>query len=313
MTLSVSVVLPTHDRPESLQKAVQSILAQSRPALELIVVNDGADQIDPAIAEKAAAAGLRFTCLRQDFASSTASRNRGMSAARGDIVLLVDDDIVLPVDCLAHLTELYEADSEGLVAGIGGVYIEPRPMSIGRRIGEALAVLLGRTCWMPRVIAARYLALPPALRRKLVPARKLAAGALSLRRAVAARQRFQEAFGGYALSEDREFTFRVGRIHPLFLAPSLKVLHNRIPGGRPDMRRLGRIYVANSLYIARHSVDGGAGTCLLVGYDFAGTMLLYTIWGLGRLRRGNIEYAVGMAAELWAQGLNAVKRIICGS
>jgi len=48
MTLTISVILPTHDRPRYLRQAVESLLIQSRLSPELIIVSDGEQRIPPA-------------------------------------------------------------------------------------------------------------------------------------------------------------------------------------------------------------------------------------------------------------------------
>ena len=53
MTESISVILPTHDRPDSLRRAVRSVLAQSLLPVELIIVNDGDEEIPATRTEKA--------------------------------------------------------------------------------------------------------------------------------------------------------------------------------------------------------------------------------------------------------------------
>lgn len=135
---------------------------------------------------------------------------------------------------------------------------------------------------------------------------------MSIRRKWACRRRFAEALDGYACGEDREFSFRLGREAPIFRAPELKLIHRPGSGGRIDAYVKGRMYVANSLYIARNSVEGGAGTVVLIAYDFAGTILLYLLWSLwGKNARVRLAFALGMMAELLRQATAAMGRLLC--
>ena len=45
MTLTTSVILPTHDRPQHLRQAMESLLIQSRLPDEVIIVSDGEQEI----------------------------------------------------------------------------------------------------------------------------------------------------------------------------------------------------------------------------------------------------------------------------
>jgi len=312
MALSVSVIISTHDRPAALARAVRSVLAQSYRPDGLIVISDGGGQVTPDFADAARASGVRFVSERLDRPSLTASRNRGVALSGGEVVLLMDDDCVLPPDYLERLVGLYEADDEKVVAGIGGLMVEPGPKKLTRRVWDVLSLVLGRGRWSPRRCAARYVSLAPALRRCLEPARRLFGGAISLRRGVADEFSFDEALAGYALGEDREFSFRVGRSAALFLAPALKVLHELSRTGRPGMKLRGRMYVANSLRIARRSVGGGAGTWLLVGYDFFGAIVQYSVYGILGRNRGNLDFAAGVVGELLARTRLALRNMLCG-
>ena len=78
------------------------------------------------------------------------------------------------------------------------------------------------------------------------------------------------------------------------------------------MRARGRIYVANMLHIARHSVEGGAGTYLLLMYHFFAMMAMYATWSLLSMRRHNLDHAVGMAEGLLGETRDKLRRILCG-
>lgn len=85
VTSSVSVVIPTVGRP-SLGRAVESVLRQSQPVSEIIVVADTERQVDLPSDE-------RITLLRNDSPGGPAPcRQRGIDAARGSVIALLDDD-----------------------------------------------------------------------------------------------------------------------------------------------------------------------------------------------------------------------------
>jgi len=312
MSLGVSIVISTHDRPDSLTSVFDSVLRQTLPPRQIIVVNDGGLDVPAELSDRARAAGIAFRHERLDTASLTASRNRGLALADGDVVLLMDDDGALPPDYLARLAELYQADHAGLVAGIGGVMDDPGLRAPAKRLWLALAHLMARGPWSPARCAARYVRLPAALAGRLRPARWLSGGAISLRGQVAATERFEERFCGYALYEDREFCLRVGRRRALFLAPQLRVRHAPQPTGRPNTRRHGRMYVAHWLHIVRRSLGSDAGSWVLLGYDILGASGLYAAWAAMTLRRKNLLFVLGMFEELARQAAGALRRIVFG-
>jgi glycosyltransferase involved in cell wall biosynthesis len=296
--LTVSIILPTHDRPERLRRAVGSILAQTRRPDELIVIDDGGGGEPTALAGKVRDAGVRFVHERRERPSLPASRNRGMAIARGDVLLFMDDDVTLPPSFVSDLMALYEADAGGVVAGIGATVSPPKARRRAQRLWDALCYRLGQTRWVPRRCAARHVRLPPPLRGPLAAARRLYGCAMSFRAAVGRAHRFDEALAGYALGEDMDYSFRVGKTRALFLAAGLRVAHEPGGGGRPDGRALGRMYVVNHLRIAARGSDGDAGTWAVLACDFLAVIVMSVAWSALSLRRRNLAFAAGMVAAL---------------
>src|SRR5829696_2774790 len=87
----ISVIVPTHDRPESLQRCLDALAVQSAlNNLEVIVVDDGstAPQAVGEIVERHAFARV----IRHDKSGPARSRNAGVTSARGRFVCFTDDD-----------------------------------------------------------------------------------------------------------------------------------------------------------------------------------------------------------------------------
>ena len=90
---SVSVVIPTVDRPEALRACLEAVLAQSMPSFEVIVVDNapgesGAEAVVASI--DAVSRTLRYEPEPRRGASR--ARNRGLARASGEIVAFLDGD-----------------------------------------------------------------------------------------------------------------------------------------------------------------------------------------------------------------------------
>jgi len=311
MPLTSSIIISTHDRPESLARAVDCILAANRRPEELIIVSDGAD-IDARLGDRTRAAGVSFRSALQPQPSLAASRNRGIELSTGDVLLLLDDDVVLPEDYLENLMKLYQADAEGVVEVVGGRLIDAADRRPARRVWNFLLGAAGQGRWWPRRRRSTYVRLPPPLRGKLHPTARLPGGLISIRRVVAADVKFDASLEGYSYGEDLDFSFRAGRGHAVFAAPALSARHETAAQGRPDMAARGRMYVANMMHIAERATEGGAGARLLLAYDFAGMMILYGLWALAARRIGHFRFARGMAGELRRRACGALRGFLCG-
>lgn len=112
--LSVSVVIPTHERPELLREALESAFAQTHPCLEVIVVDDGSsmDLLDVVAGFGGAARLLRQSGSR----GANPARNAGVRAARGELIAFLDDDDIWLSDKIARQLAALE-DREGCLCG----------------------------------------------------------------------------------------------------------------------------------------------------------------------------------------------------
>jgi glycosyltransferase involved in cell wall biosynthesis len=91
--LGISCVIPVHNGEKHLAEAIESVLRQTEPALEIIVVDDGSTDRS---AEVARDFGQRIRYERQDHRGVSAARNNGIRMAKGDLICLLDaDDIFM--------------------------------------------------------------------------------------------------------------------------------------------------------------------------------------------------------------------------
>lgn len=89
----VSVILPTRDRCEWLQRAIASVKAQAYSKWELIVVDDGST--DGTASMLAADGDARVRSVRASAGGVCAARNVALEHARGDLIAYLDDDNIM--------------------------------------------------------------------------------------------------------------------------------------------------------------------------------------------------------------------------
>jgi len=107
----VSVVIPTYNREQVLLQTLEELLALKRPAIEILVV----DQSSEHLAETTDRLNRlhedgRINWIRLTQASIPNAMNIGAVKARGDIVLFLDDDVLIPSELiLEHATEYLDS------------------------------------------------------------------------------------------------------------------------------------------------------------------------------------------------------------
>jgi serine acetyltransferase/glycosyltransferase involved in cell wall biosynthesis len=127
-TLDVSVVIATYNRTEAVRRLVHELSAQTvaRGRYEVIVVDDGSKED-----ARAALAGLEqrldLQVIRQENAGAAVARQHGAEAARGRLLVFLDDDMRVEKDFVeAHLGE-HPPDAHGQL---------PRRVVLGRLRAE---------------------------------------------------------------------------------------------------------------------------------------------------------------------------------
>lgn len=99
---AVSVIIPAYRASATIGRAVDSVLAQSRPAAEIIVIDDGSpEDLEAALARFQ----KRVTYLRKPNGGAASARNAGIAHAGGDVVTFLDADDYWEPNKLARQTE----------------------------------------------------------------------------------------------------------------------------------------------------------------------------------------------------------------
>lgn len=118
----VSVVTPTLRRPEEVAELLDTLVAQTHPIFELVLVDAapaGEDETQQVVEARRAALPFAVQYIRRS-GGTAIQRNIGIDAAHGDFIAFVDDDIRLEPDYLAQLLGVYETDEKCEIGGITG-------------------------------------------------------------------------------------------------------------------------------------------------------------------------------------------------
>ncbi|MBT8336308.1 MAG: glycosyltransferase family 2 protein [Gemmatimonadetes bacterium] len=111
----VTCIIPVYDGERFLAASIESVLAQSRPVDEIIVVDDGSTD---GSADVARSFGDAVVYVYQENAGPAAARNRGLAAASGDFISFCDaDDLWEPRKLEQQLLRFAERPELGYVVG----------------------------------------------------------------------------------------------------------------------------------------------------------------------------------------------------
>lgn len=113
---AVSIIIPAYNQGHYLGAAVRSVLSQTWPDYEAIIVDDGSTDNTPGVAGAFTDPRIRY--IRQENRGLSGARNTGIRNATGELISFLDsDDLFLP-EKLALLVEALRAQPDlGMVAG----------------------------------------------------------------------------------------------------------------------------------------------------------------------------------------------------
>jgi glycosyltransferase involved in cell wall biosynthesis len=108
--MSISVIIPAYNRADLLAATLRSLLHQTLPADEIIVVDDGSTDHTAAVAESF---GAPVRVIKQDNAGPAGARNRGWKESVGDFLHFFDsDDIAMPNKHEVQLAALVQSGAD---------------------------------------------------------------------------------------------------------------------------------------------------------------------------------------------------------
>ena len=115
----ISVIIPVYNIEKYLHKCIQSILAQTYPYLEILLVDDGSVDTSGAICDQYAKKDKRIRVLHKENGGLSDARNAGIDAATGDYILFVDgDDFISSRMVEMLLTSMQKNSADMAMCGI---------------------------------------------------------------------------------------------------------------------------------------------------------------------------------------------------
>ena len=301
--ISVSVVICayTEERWDSVAAAVESVLLQSHPPLEVLLVVDHNPVLLQRLRECHRSSRTVSVLANTGGQGLSGGRNTGVGAADGEVVAFLDDDAVAESDWLHWFADGY---AEPDVMGVGGLTLPV--WASGRRPG-----------WYPEefdwVHGATYRGMPTGRAR----VRNVLGGNASFRRAaLVAAGGFDSAIGRGADSgaggarrplggEETELCIRIQQADPgaVFLFDDRSVIHHQVPSCRETFGYFRTRCWAEGLSKAVVAGSVGTGDGLSTERRYVSRTLPSGIGrGLGRAVRGDLG-GLGSAAAIAVGGL----------
>jgi glycosyltransferase involved in cell wall biosynthesis len=242
--MKFSVIIPLYNKAAYIEEAVRSAVDQERPALEIIVVDDGSTDDGPAKVLDIDLPGVRL--ISQPNGGVAAARNAGIEAAQGDYVCFLDADDCYRPGFLAAIALLAERYPEAGLLATSYVYRHAD--------GHHSPVRLKHTVANGGLVQDFY----AAWNRSCF----FFTSSLAIKRNVLSDRQFRFPVGE-RLGEDQDLWFRIAEHFPIAFVPSVQAeyrlevagsathgacVRDELPVFRRLMVRLGQREVPTHLY-----------------------------------------------------------------
>jgi GT2 family glycosyltransferase len=288
---NISVIVPTIGRAGSLRALLDSLVLQTRPVDEVVIADASNDAETAAVISdpKWREAGLDLTHVPVFPANAVRQRMAAIEIARGENLLLLDDDVVLEPDCVEQLFALLNS-SPGVVA-VSADYNNqtwPAPTQLWQLYLQSVLGIQDNG-WQGRVVG-------PLLRFGFdpVPSGPTQIEWLGAGNSLVRRDAFVSA-GGFSdfflhrctMNEDVDLGLKLNRVGRIMFCPAARMAHHHAPAGRVSNFVAAEDDLFNRFFIMRRTL----GYSLLRSF---GQALIYflvetTSQFLGCVRRLNFQ------------------------
>lgn len=224
VSVRLSVVIPSKNRPVEILRCLASIYEHSPQVEQVVVVDQSSARYDlPAYPNL-------LHVYDTTLSGASAARNAGADLATGEVVLFMDDDCLFCNDVIAGITADFAANPDAIAVQAQIVDKEFTPSSLATRIFE-------RGFFNTSAYGDAH------------DLRRVAGAGCAYRRSLFAHQRFDESLRGYSYGEDYDLAIRARQYGRLVLSREATIEHASSPANRYDRLRIFQIRWKNLNYI----------------------------------------------------------------
>lgn len=255
---SISAIVPTIGRPDSLRALLESLSAQTHRVDEVIVADgSGRDETSLLVNEPQwQNSGLNIRRVVVNPPNAVRQREAAIKVATGEFLLFLDDDVVLEFDCVAHLIDLLKRYPD-VVATTADFNNQtwPQPTKIWRWYLHHALKLRERE-WQGRVVG-------PLLRfgYNPVPAGPTPMEWLGTGNSLIRVSAYYGA-GGFSkfflhrstINEDIDLSLKLSRVGRILFCPAAHMSHHHAPGGRVTATMAAEADLFNRFFILRDTL-----------------------------------------------------------
>ncbi|MFH1632351.1 MAG: glycosyltransferase [bacterium] len=151
--MNLSVIIPTYNRQEHLEKCLSSVFTQTVLPSEIVIIDDGILPVDyiQDIEMRMESLGIELAYYKKDHSVErrglSESKNIAISIAKESVLLFLDDDIILEKDFIQCIGEVWENSDDAWLIGVGGKITNNRIQTRWEKLFHTFFGLRSKTPW----------------------------------------------------------------------------------------------------------------------------------------------------------------------
>jgi glycosyltransferase involved in cell wall biosynthesis len=145
MELKFTVIIPVYNTEKYLTQCLDSVVSQTYPVNEIILINDGSSDQSYEICKNYAAKYHRIKLISQDNSGQSVARNRGLEIATGNYILFLDSDDWIDLELFNIAKEKLEAESLDALFFDAKIFQENEEDKVTKNIYDRSKAGLSRT------------------------------------------------------------------------------------------------------------------------------------------------------------------------
>ena len=297
MNEKISVIIPTKNRAQDVIKCLKSITIQTMLPDEIIIVDSSDTKNLKSLLDPFENFNINY--IHDIKASLTRAENIGVENSIGDIIIILDDDVILDKNHIKEIMYVFNNYPAEKIGGVTGNVMSNQPKNSIKRFFSFGMHVFATMFFLLRYGNGKFQlsGMPTTIRNadKITECEFLFGCDMAFRKDVIAEFKFDENFHGYSWGEDDDIAYRVSRKYQNLYTPSAKFVHTGAPSMGGNKYAEMKMGIENHYYLFRKNLPQNLKHKFAFWWSVVGLFVNEAIMGgMKRDSRGVRGLASGM-------------------
>ncbi len=252
MNYICDILICTKNRPEDIKKNLFSLFKQTYAPGKIIIVDASDSDRTEKVINKFRD-NLKIEYIKSSISSTTYQRNIGIKKSTGNIIIMLDDDVVLDRNFILEIVKIYRTHPDA--GGVSGMIVNMPKLSPLYDIFKYVFLQTGTSKRKPNYIKKSGFPSVSLITNRITEQNFMQSCVCSYKKAILNKFIFDENLTKYAYMEDVDISYRISKHHKLIRTPYAKLEHFPSAEGRVSIKKLKSIIFFNHYYLFKKNIS----------------------------------------------------------